>query len=97
MSYQLNEQGIIIDPGKFEGEMWYVPELWDQVLDGCEDAAIENGGSPISLIKVDEEMRKKYNISDDTYAWMLFETGDGFVYCNSLTETVYREYVNDGE
>ena len=30
----VNEHGIITDPGKFEGEMCYVPYLWDMVGEG---------------------------------------------------------------
>jgi len=34
-SYNWNSYGIITDPGKFEGEMLYIPYFWQVSLDGC--------------------------------------------------------------
>ena len=35
--YQVDNRGIIRSPGKFEGEMLYVPHFWDVFLDGLAD------------------------------------------------------------
>ena len=34
MSYEFDERGIISSPGKFEGEMMYLPYFWETSLDG---------------------------------------------------------------
>ena len=35
--YKVNKHGIICSPGKFEGEMLYVPYFWDMGLSGMAD------------------------------------------------------------
>jgi hypothetical protein len=35
--YKVDDRGIIRSPGKFEGEMLYVPYFWDAFLNGCAD------------------------------------------------------------
>ena len=36
-SYKIDSNGVIRDPGQFEGEMLYVPYYWDAYLNGCAD------------------------------------------------------------
>jgi hypothetical protein len=36
-NYRVNAQGRIVSPGKFEGEMLYVPYFWGAFLDGGAD------------------------------------------------------------
>ena len=35
--YVVNEHGIIQSPGRFEGEMIYVPFFWHAYMNGCAD------------------------------------------------------------
>lgn len=35
--YDVDADGVIRSPGKFEGEMLYVPFYWDAYLNGCAD------------------------------------------------------------
>ena len=35
--YKVSERGTIQSPGKFEGEMLYVPYFWDAFLNGMAD------------------------------------------------------------
>jgi hypothetical protein len=35
--YKVDDRGIIRSPGKFEGEMLYVPHFWDVFLNGFAD------------------------------------------------------------
>jgi hypothetical protein len=39
--YTVDASGVIRNPGKFEGEMIYVPYFWDLYLDGSADS--DNG------------------------------------------------------
>ncbi len=53
--YNLTERGTIANPGKFEGEMWYVVALWDLVLNGGSD--METGEDPaVSWFRVDSNL-----------------------------------------
>lgn len=35
--YNVSKEGVILSPGKFEGEMLYVPHYWGIFLEGCAD------------------------------------------------------------
>ena len=35
--YSADETGRITDPGKFEGQMIYIPHFWEAYLNGCAD------------------------------------------------------------
>jgi hypothetical protein len=41
-NYFVSQQGIIQSPGKFEGQMLYVPYFWEKCLDGQSDIDIDN-------------------------------------------------------
>lgn len=51
-SYTWNSYGIITDPGKFEGEMLYIPYFWQVSLDGCVDIK-PNGEISIEIEDLD--------------------------------------------
>lgn len=36
-TFTVDSHGIIRNPGKFEGEMLYVPYFWESYLNGCAD------------------------------------------------------------
>jgi len=40
--YDVNKEGVIVSPGKFEGEPRYVPYFWDEWLSGGSDDDEEN-------------------------------------------------------
>jgi len=48
---------IIRDPGKFEGEPSYVPDLWEKVLDGGNDETIMDSDTVVSVLWLDDEVR----------------------------------------
>ena len=67
--------GRIVSPGKFEGEMIYVPHFWEIFLDGFADR--DNGnvlGFDVSAEDKKEfpELRKRRTVK-------LYERSDGFV------------------
>ena len=47
--------GIIVSPGKFEGEMLYVPYFWEQYIDGGAD---EDDGDIISFTVTEDDVRE---------------------------------------
>jgi len=76
--YNINEHGIIISPGKFEGEMIYMPHFYEAYLNG-EANYLQDGGISIPIEKKEREefpelgsKRRKvvaFDISDDGFIW----------------------------
>ncbi len=75
--YDVNKYGIIQSPGKFEGEMLYVPYFWDMVMNGMHDHEREDG---TCVIDVEEDDRKMFPDLENIDYVTLYEDGNGFVY-----------------
>ncbi len=75
--YDVDANGIIRDPGKFEGEMLYVPYFWDAFLNGMAD---EDEGEVLTF-EVDDTDREQFPELAGIITIDLIETGDGFVVC----------------
>lgn len=73
--YRVDSHGRITSPGKFEGEMLYVPYFWNEFLDGGAD---EDDGEVLGFDVLPEdkeafpELRRRRKIR-------LMETDQGFV------------------
>jgi hypothetical protein len=76
--YEVNEHGMIVSLGKFEGEPDYVPYLWSFALDGSLETVYEHD-QPISIAEVDDDDRAKFPALMGVYAVLLWETEQGFV------------------
>jgi hypothetical protein len=90
---------LIKQPGKFEGEPYWVPELWDWALDSNEDVLVEDCGTLVSVFIVDDEMIRSYpELLSPYYAVGLWETDLGFV-CHYLFERAedLKQYISDCE
>ena len=75
--YSINESGVITSPGKFEGEMLYMPHFWECYLNG-ESNTLQDGSLSVPIEKKEKEMfpelgkRKKvvrFNIDDNGFIW----------------------------
>ena len=92
-SYDVNEYGIIISLGKFEGEMLYVPYLWDAVLNGFgedEFADGEDGELVASYIEITDYDRAKFPELGNALEARLSEDSQGFVWCETRDEPFVR-------
>lgn len=70
-----NEGGIINQPGKFEGEMYYVPYFWEESMNGADWEADGVWG-----IKITDEDRQKFPELAPEDAWIFLEESEqGFV------------------
>lgn len=83
------ENGIIQSPGKFEGEMIYVPALWDLVLEGCSDAEFCDCNelcdcTSAEIIEIDEDFAAEFPEAGDARRFRLWEDGYGFVHCEDV-------------
>jgi len=75
---EVNEQGIIISLGKFEGEPSYVPYFW--YIDGEDDQVDLNGQGVIARIfYVSRSETKSFPDLDDGDVIYLWEDDEGFV------------------
>ena len=75
--YKVNEYGIVERPGKFEGEMLYIPYFYGIYLDGWHNV-LQDGSISIPIEKREKEMfpelgkRKKvvrFNIDEEGFVW----------------------------
>ena len=76
--YSINEDGVILSPGKFEGEMLYMPHFWEAYLNG-ESNTLQDGSLSIPIESGEREMfpelgskRRKvvrFNIDDNGFVW----------------------------
>lgn len=82
--YRINEQGVIISPGKFEGCYKTVPELWAEGLEGGAEDDFEGG---FGFLISDPNGR-------DVSPCILTEDKNGFVYAEYFkTVAEYRKAI----
>lgn len=78
--YTITDRGTIANPGKFEGEPWFVVALWDAILDG--DAGEEDGDMG-HWVEVTDETAEVFGMDRAVYpigSWLyVHEDGQGFV------------------
>ena len=74
-SYKVDDHSVIRSPGKFEGEMIYLPHFYDVFLDG----GGEDNGKRIR-VDITEEDRKEFpELGKTKSAIKFYEREDGFV------------------
>jgi len=75
-SYRVDSSGRIKSPGKFEGEMLYVPHFWDVFLNGGTD---DTEGDDVMVFEVDHDERIAFPELGKKKRVKLRERDDGFV------------------
>jgi hypothetical protein len=70
------ENGRITSPGKFEGQMIYVPYFWDAYLNGMAD---RNDGTTLGFDIASEDREQFPELGMRRRTVRLQETGQGFV------------------
>jgi len=81
-SYDINEYGIIVSLGKFEGEMIYAPYYYDLWLNDSSDEEIEDNGEIIPIFSITQDDIEEFPELEE-YEGMkinLWESEQGFVY-----------------
>lgn len=80
--------GIIVSPGKFEGEPEWVVTLWEMVLNGMADESVHDGTMVIDAFKLDAEMARITGLEPSREHYVcLWSSDQGFVSHKVLTET----------
>jgi hypothetical protein len=88
-TYTVNAHGTIADPGKFEGESWISPIVYNWYLDG--DNGNEHDGTSVYLLS--EADRAALELPVEIVAVSLFESEQGFVSVDTLTEADHAEFL----
>ena len=91
IEYDYDAQGYITSKGKFEVEQWFIPVLWDEVENNCDEIIydeLDNKPYYIFFIQNNELLKREY-IGKDDYVLILYERDDGFVVSGIHTELGY--------
>ena len=85
--YDVNENGIITSPGKFEGNMDYTVYFWDIYMDGGDNPCYDENDIYLSQFKIDKDDITEFpELKDDLGKFIyLWEDNNGFVYCEIST------------
>lgn len=85
-TYEIRD-GIIVSPGKFEGEPRYATAMWDSVCSGFADHDFYDPETDTceSIVLVTADDVALYPELKDVYAVHLYETEQGFVCTTEVT------------
>jgi len=87
--YEVNGHGIITSPGKFEGEMLYMPYFYEMMLCGMDDAVVYDGRQLLySVFEVFDEDLQLFPELEGRTEIRLAENDQGFIYETNLHNTV---------
>jgi hypothetical protein len=96
-AHEADDRGIITSPGKFEGEPLWVAFFWELALLGFEaDYEMMADGTAVSIFSVtqgDHEILKSFPSPSEADRIRLYETGDGFVHCDTVKDTPRGEII----
>lgn len=71
--------GIIKNPGKFEGEPYWMPTLWDMVLGGMADESLHDGTTAYDAFKVDSDLSIMTGLPVQDAFLVIWSDEQGFV------------------
>lgn len=74
-TYKVNEYNIIRSPGKFEGEMLYMPYFYDEYLNGMADVIEDD----LITFYVDDADLKEFPELENQNRVCFYVNDDGFV------------------
>lgn len=88
---------IITTPGKFEGELSFVPKLWDMTLESMEDETLWDGDTLISIFrncpKLWETIGEEHGLDFEFEYVAMYEDSQGFVHTEYLTVDDYTALI----
>ena len=89
-----SRDGIITSPGKFEGEPVWVPQMWDECLEGGSDEDKQVGEVLYSLMTPNPDEKDAWP-ELDTYGVVLWESPSGFVHHHLIRDSEEWEDYDD--
>ena len=94
--YTADNNGIIRDPGKFEGEPIWVPHFWDIYLCGGADCDESTEGGELSFNVTEEDEREFGGYLTVGRTVKLWEDANGYVY-SRIVDTDGDDIVLSGQ
>ena len=88
---------IIAEPGKFEGEPVWLPDLWESVLDGNGDETIYDNERPIEVFLLGADLRALTDACETDDAVLVWETDQGFVCHRFMTAKQLKAFRRECE
>jgi hypothetical protein len=92
----VDEHGLICDPGKFEGEPLYVPHLWEVVLNHDRFRLVFGEGEPVDdpdrpdatmdIVTLTDDDKRRFPALSGFDQALLWADDNGFVYCDLRSE-----------
>ena len=84
--YEIKD-GVIVSPGKFEGEPAWILTLWDMVMGGMADESVHDGTTAYDAFRLDEKTAELtgYPARQDAYV-VLWSDSQGFISHMTMTE-----------
>jgi hypothetical protein len=71
--------GIIVSPGKFEGEPYWMPTLYDMVLGGMADESIHDGSTAYDAFKIDSNLSILTGLKVQDAYLVIWSDDNGFI------------------
>lgn len=95
--YNVNEYGLITDPGRFEGEPLFAPYFYDQVLSGWGEPLDWADSSTTDVVYVEPHDCIEFpELRDNKVVAVHVTVADtGFVSCEQLTQEELDELLED--
>ena len=95
IQFDVDENGIVRSPGKFELEpAWVVLANERAMIGEGEDYYNPNAErTECTYWDVDDETRKLFELDNETVAIVIYYSNDGFVSGNELTEEEFTEFL----
>ena len=99
--YEVDEWGCIKSPGKFQGESWIAPIVYDWYMNGDRGEEVPDSDSEypeesfMSIYTLDPITRTILEMDDqpEVYALTLDVSEQGFVYVGKLTRAEYTKAI----
>jgi hypothetical protein len=80
--YQIDENGVITSPGKFEREMYYAVSFWGDALDGFSNSEeyLEDG-TVVAVFEINKPEIEEFPELIGNTILKIWEDDNGFVFC----------------
>lgn len=98
--YQLDANGCVANPGKFEGEHWTTVAFWSLVVEDGDsgDDELQWGEDCVeNLFVLDDELRADCGIDATEYAFSVYSDSQGFVSGQTIDKATYDARVAEYE
>lgn len=83
--YDVDNNGFIQNPGKFEMCPLYAVHFWDLVMSGCQDSTEYHNNDPIDIFNIMPEDTEAFPELGDTTRLEIWTDPSGFIHIGEYT------------